>query len=141
MANHWHPSDEDLILHFYGEAHAADARRIAEHVDQCAACRAAWMELDETLRLVDQARVRDRHRGLVREDLDPGGVVRSERFRDARSDLEHPQQAGVAVHRCRDHGAHPDGARKRVRRRIVAEGEVGEVVAGDHRAPFHDRLA
>jgi hypothetical protein len=59
MATNRHPSDEDLILHFYGEADAADARRIAEHVDHCGACRAAWMELDETLRLVDQARVQE----------------------------------------------------------------------------------
>ena len=55
MSTSWHPTDEDLILHFYGEADAADARRIAEHVDGCAACRAAWMELGETLKLVDQA--------------------------------------------------------------------------------------
>src|SRR5262245_47997702 len=55
MSTSWHPTDEDLILHFYGEAAAADARRIDEHVDRCVQCRAAWLELGETLKLVDQA--------------------------------------------------------------------------------------
>ena len=51
----WHPSDEDLILHFYGESGADGARRVDEHLGECAACQAVWTELGETMKLVDRA--------------------------------------------------------------------------------------
>jgi len=51
----WHPTDEDLILHFYDEGGADEAHRIVEHLHDCAACRAVWAELGETFKLVDRA--------------------------------------------------------------------------------------
>jgi hypothetical protein len=49
-----HVSEDDLILHFYGEA-PADEQRIDEHLRSCAACQTAWTELTDTLKLVDAA--------------------------------------------------------------------------------------
>jgi hypothetical protein len=49
-----HLTDDDLILHFYGEA-AADAPRVDAHLVDCADCRANWQALQDTLRLVDSA--------------------------------------------------------------------------------------
>jgi hypothetical protein len=54
MSMTWHPTDEDLILHFYGES-GADAPRVNEHLQECASCRLMWTELGDTLKLVDQA--------------------------------------------------------------------------------------
>lgn len=53
--NSHHPTDEDLILHFYGESRPADAARLKTHLDACERCRHAWTDLTETLRLVDVA--------------------------------------------------------------------------------------
>jgi hypothetical protein len=53
----WHPSDDDLILRFYGEGAGADADRISRHLETCAVCRAAWTDLSETLKLVDASSV------------------------------------------------------------------------------------
>ena len=54
-----HLTDDNLIQHFYAERQDAgdrDARSaIAEHLRTCAACRDMWMELSETLKLVDEA--------------------------------------------------------------------------------------
>ena len=50
----WHPTEEDLILHFYGEG-AAEEPRIDEHLRGCPSCQAAWEDLSETLKLVDAA--------------------------------------------------------------------------------------
>jgi hypothetical protein len=55
MSMNWHPTDEDLILHFYGESGADDRRRVDGHLQVCASCRLAWTELGDTLKLVDQA--------------------------------------------------------------------------------------
>ncbi len=55
MTTPWHPTDEDLILLFYGETDPVIARRLHEHLNGCAACRASWTELGDTLKLVDQA--------------------------------------------------------------------------------------
>jgi hypothetical protein len=61
----WHPSDDDLILHFYGEA-AADEPRIDAHLGGCHACRQAWQDLRETLTLVDAAATPDPGPGFER---------------------------------------------------------------------------
>src|SRR6185295_6057844 len=55
MSMNHHLSDEDLILHFYGETGADDAHRVDEHLKGCASCRLTWTELGDTLKLVDQA--------------------------------------------------------------------------------------
>ena len=50
-----HPSDDDLILHAYGESRAAP--QLDQHLRVCAQCAAVWTELRETLHLVNTADV------------------------------------------------------------------------------------
>jgi hypothetical protein len=50
----WHPSDDDLVLHFYGDADK-DADRVDAHLRTCPSCAMTWAELRETLSLVDAA--------------------------------------------------------------------------------------
>jgi hypothetical protein len=50
----WHPTDDELVLHFYGEADA-EAARIDAHLRSCSSCRTTWEEVQETLSLVDAA--------------------------------------------------------------------------------------
>jgi hypothetical protein len=54
-----HLTDDDLIQHFYAERQQGAADRdqpsVAEHLQACASCRDVWMELSETLKLVDEA--------------------------------------------------------------------------------------
>jgi anti-sigma factor RsiW len=54
-----HPSDEDLILHYYseGERGPEEARGVDEHLRACPTCQAAWTELKDVLALVDAAEV------------------------------------------------------------------------------------
>jgi len=54
---HWHPSEDELILHFYGEGEPETERRIDDHLRGCVSCRATWSELSGTLQLVDAARL------------------------------------------------------------------------------------
>jgi hypothetical protein len=61
-----HPSEEDLMLHFYGEDPLADERRVDEHLAACVACRDAWIELVELLKLVDSATVPEPDSGFER---------------------------------------------------------------------------
>lgn len=51
----WHPRDEDLILHFYGETRPADGAKVETHLRACLPCRSAWEDLSETMTLVDAA--------------------------------------------------------------------------------------
>ncbi|HEY7473866.1 MAG TPA: hypothetical protein VH679_02575 [Vicinamibacterales bacterium] len=60
----WHPSEDDLILHFYGEGPASSEPRIDDHLRSCISCRAAWSELSRTLKLVDAARLPDAPSGF-----------------------------------------------------------------------------
>jgi len=66
MSTNWHPTEEDLILHFYAEGDAADATRIDDHLRACPSCRASWLELGETLKLVDQAAIPEPGPGFER---------------------------------------------------------------------------
>jgi hypothetical protein len=52
-----HPSDDDLILLFYGEAEPADAMRMRTHLAACSSCQASFRELEQTMELVDAAAV------------------------------------------------------------------------------------
>jgi hypothetical protein len=79
----WHPTDEDLILHFYGESRPADGARIDGHLKACVLCRSAWSDLGETLRLVDAAGMPEPDAGFervmwarVREALPPAAPPR-----------------------------------------------------------------
>jgi hypothetical protein len=52
-----HPSDDDLILHAYGESRPAVSHAIDAHLRACPQCAAVWTELRETLHLVNSADV------------------------------------------------------------------------------------
>jgi hypothetical protein len=62
----YHLTDEDLILHFYGEGGPSEERRIDDHLAGCSECRQAWAELGETLKLVDAAKVPEPGEGFER---------------------------------------------------------------------------
>jgi len=62
-----HYSEEDLILHYYGDGGGQSlpgagrrSRAIAEHVDQCADCAARYRELAGTLNLLEAPEVPER---------------------------------------------------------------------------------
>jgi hypothetical protein len=61
-----HPSDDDLILHAYGDCRPDVAREIDGHLHQCAQCAAVWTELRQTLQLVDAADVAEPDAGFER---------------------------------------------------------------------------
>jgi len=44
-----HPTDDELILHFYGEHPPADRTRIDAHLLACSACQTAWDDIGRTL--------------------------------------------------------------------------------------------
>jgi hypothetical protein len=62
----WHPTDEDLVLHYYGEAPTAGAARLDAHLRDCPNCREQWTDLRETLGLVDAADVPEPGPGFER---------------------------------------------------------------------------
>lgn len=50
-----HPTDDNLILHYYGETDRDDAARIESHIASCAECQAARDQLVRVMTLVDSA--------------------------------------------------------------------------------------
>jgi hypothetical protein len=62
----WHPTEDDLILHFYGDGDAAGEGRLDAHLNSCASCRAIWVEFRETMQMVDAARVPEPGAGFER---------------------------------------------------------------------------
>lgn len=50
-----HLSEDELILHYYGEGERADEARAASHLAACAACRSADQQLRSVMALVDSA--------------------------------------------------------------------------------------
>lgn len=50
-----HLSEDDLILHFYGETERGDAARVESHLALCADCQAAKATLVRVMTLVDSA--------------------------------------------------------------------------------------
>ena len=63
MSNH--VTDDDLILHFYGEANT-EAPRIDAHLSECADCRENWTALQQTLQMVDSCEVPEAPEGFER---------------------------------------------------------------------------
>jgi hypothetical protein len=61
-----HLTDDDLILHFYGELPPVEAARVDGHLRACASCHDAWAELGETLKLVDAAAIPEPPDGFER---------------------------------------------------------------------------
>jgi anti-sigma factor RsiW len=53
MTNHL--SEDELILHYYGEVDRADAARVASHLETCADCQAARERLARVMAMVDSA--------------------------------------------------------------------------------------
>lgn len=60
-----HVTDDDLVLHFYGEANT-EAARIDAHLGECADCRENWDALQQTFKMVDSAEVPDAPEGFER---------------------------------------------------------------------------
>jgi hypothetical protein len=63
MSTHIH--DDDLVLHFYGEAHS-EAERIDAHLAECGDCRDNWHALQQTLKMVDSCEVAEAPEGFER---------------------------------------------------------------------------
>jgi anti-sigma factor RsiW len=52
---HTHLSEDELILHYYGETDASDEARVESHLSSCAECRLANQQLRRVMTLVDSA--------------------------------------------------------------------------------------
>jgi hypothetical protein len=52
---HSHPTEDELVLLFYGDATPDDERRLSAHVETCADCRPVWQEIRSSLAAVDAA--------------------------------------------------------------------------------------
>ena len=65
-----HPSEEDLVLHLYGEADESDFLR--KHVESCARCREELAVLRQVLAEVDELTPPERSVGLRRSRLGEG---------------------------------------------------------------------
>ena len=63
MSNHI--TDDDLILHFYGEDNS-DAPKIDAHLAECGECRENWQALQQTFKMVDSCDVPDAPEGFER---------------------------------------------------------------------------
>jgi hypothetical protein len=50
-----HLSEDELILHYYGETDASDRTRVESHLASCAECRFANQQLHQVMTLVDSA--------------------------------------------------------------------------------------
>jgi hypothetical protein len=60
-----HPTEEELILHFYGERRSEEAT-VDAHLATCAECQSAWSALREMLQMVDDAAVPEPGPGFER---------------------------------------------------------------------------
>lgn len=80
-----HPTEDDLVLHHYGEAR--DGAAITAHLASCDACRAGHEEIARTLALVDSAPAPD-----AGEDY---GALVWRRLRPRIEKLERPPGAGL----------------------------------------------
>ena len=61
-----HLTDDELILHFYGETERADEERIAQHLSACTECQRAEAQLRRVMTLVDTASPVDAPSGFER---------------------------------------------------------------------------
>jgi anti-sigma factor RsiW len=62
-----HLSEEDLVLHRYGEDESVERAAVEAHLDACETCRAEFKALTRTLAAVDVAEVPARGEGYERE--------------------------------------------------------------------------
>jgi hypothetical protein len=49
-----HLTEDELILHYYGEAAPAEEQRAAAHLDACAPCRGEYVRLQHVLGVIDE---------------------------------------------------------------------------------------
>jgi hypothetical protein len=61
-----HLSDDDLVLHYYGEMTAADEHRAAGHLAECQACQQNYGRLQRVLAFVDSAPIAEAPDGFER---------------------------------------------------------------------------
>lgn len=101
---HTHLSEDELILHYYGETDRADDARIGQHLAACAECQLANQQLRRVMTLVDSAAPVEAPPGFERTAwarLEPAlPPSRSEQRRTSRAMLWIPQFAlggGVAA--------------------------------------------
>jgi hypothetical protein len=66
MTTESHSTDDDRILLFYGELPPTRADQVKAHLRACPSCRAAWVELQETLAMVERAPVPEPDEGFER---------------------------------------------------------------------------
>ena len=50
-----HPTEDELVLLFYGDTSADDERRLTAHVETCADCQPVWHDIKGSLAAVDAA--------------------------------------------------------------------------------------
>lgn len=53
MTTDRHPTDDDLVLHYYGELGGPAARSVEGHLRECAACREGFARLERVMHAVD----------------------------------------------------------------------------------------
>jgi hypothetical protein len=61
-----HLTEDDLVLHYYGELDAAASARAGEHLGECAACHASFTTLQRVLATVESAPPVDVREGFER---------------------------------------------------------------------------
>jgi hypothetical protein len=61
-----HPTEDDLILHYYGELEPPAERALTEHLDRCEACAASFRTLQRVLAAVEAAPAADVADGFER---------------------------------------------------------------------------
>ena len=61
-----HLSDDDLVLHYYGEMAAAEDARAAAHLAECHACQQDYGKLQRMLALVESAATSEAPDGFER---------------------------------------------------------------------------
>ena len=60
----WHPTEDDLVLHYYGESDVDTRARIDAHVQSCEPCAATWRDLHEVLSLASSIDVPEPNDGF-----------------------------------------------------------------------------
>ena len=66
MTDHIHLTDDDLVLHYYGEMPAAEEARTESHLAACTACQAGYTRLQRVMAFVDSAPAVDAPDGFER---------------------------------------------------------------------------
>jgi len=66
MSTTLHLTDDDLVLHYYGEMARADEARAESHLDACHACRENYARLQRVMAFVDSAPAVDAPEGFER---------------------------------------------------------------------------